>query len=427
MICDGLIHCPFTEADEAHYVCSPWHLKLIAIGMILTTYAVAVGVTIYLICVKADQLEAERIPQQVPTQREKSQLQSAFDLTRTYLKNPVLTNEEKMRKHLKKLSLTSKMTFIKVAYVIEAKGEEDAMESLFDPAVLGMFSTESQREAHFTYVKENPNCSTELKIKVLEAFERKSWLSKISLNIQKQCSQSVKATFVMVKRILGAAIQLVLIPWQDSKDLVTIVSLQIFHHDVIQDRIDLIDNLPLREFIYILGIIYGVTFILKLMNASSTTSFSCGFNPFWIPFVREIVIAVQKMQETMNIYRKQLTVNHLVEKLEVKDDAGGSADVWSNILDLAQDIEEGKINLENMDKQRKQLKAVSILGDILQGSILILMLLRPDLRIRSFFNSVSMSGSLGINLKELGTLGNAHAHIHTLFTDSINLNDPPLI
>ena len=128
MICDGVIHCPFTEADEAHYVCSPWHLKLIAIGMILATYAVAVGVTIYLICVKADQLESERILQQVPTQREKSQLQSAFDLTRTYLKNPVLTNEEKMRKHLKKLSLTSKMTFIKVAYVIEAKGEEDAME-----------------------------------------------------------------------------------------------------------------------------------------------------------------------------------------------------------------------------------------------------------------------------------------------------------
>ena len=100
MICDGVVHCPFTEADEAHYVCSPWHLKLIAIGMILATYAVAVGVTIYLICVKADQLEAERIPQQVPTQRERTQLRSAFDLTRIYLKSPVPTNEDKMRKLL---------------------------------------------------------------------------------------------------------------------------------------------------------------------------------------------------------------------------------------------------------------------------------------------------------------------------------------
>ena len=158
------------------------------------------------------------------------------------------------------------------------------------------------------------------------------------------------------------------------------------------------------------------------MNASSTTSsegrshscyldiFSCSFNPFWIPFVRESVIAMRKIQETMNIYRKQLTVNELVEKIDIDGGTGGSVEVWSNILDLAQDIEQGKINLENLDMQRKQLKAVSILGDILQGSILILLLLRPDLRIRSFFNSVSMSGSLGINLKELGTLGNAHDH-----------------
>ena len=119
---------------------------------------------------------------------------------------------------------------------------------------------------------------------------------------------------------------------------------------------------------------------------------------------------MRKMQETMNIYRKQLIVNELVDRVEVECGTGGSTEVWSNIVDLAQEIEEGKINLENLDMQRKQLKAVSILGDILQGSILILLLLRPDLRIRSFFNSVSMSGSLGINLKELGTLGNAHDH-----------------
>lgn len=119
---------------------------------------------------------------------------------------------------------------------------------------------------------------------------------------------------------------------------------------------------------------------------------------------------MRKMQETMNVYRKQLTVNELIEKVDIEGGTGGSAEVWSNILDLAQEIEQGKLNLENLDTQRKQLKAVSILGDILQGSILILLLLRPDLRIRSFFNSVSMSGSLGINLKELGTLGNAHGH-----------------
>ena len=63
------------------------------------------------------------------------------------------------------------------------------------------------------------------------------------------------------------------------------------------------------------------------------------------------------------------------------------------------------MNIENLDLQKKEIKKVSILGDILLGSILIILLLRPDLRIRSFFEGVSVSGSLGIDLKKLGTLG----------------------
>ena len=85
-------------------------------------------------------------------------------------------------------------TLITVAAVIEAKGQEDAKVSLFEPTVQGMFSAESQREAHKKYIKEDLTCSTELKIKVLEALEPKSWLSKICLNIQKRCSCSCSQT-----------------------------------------------------------------------------------------------------------------------------------------------------------------------------------------------------------------------------------------
>ena len=143
----------------------------------------------------------------------------------------------------------------------------------------------------------------------------------------------------------------------------------------------------------------------------------------WIPFVREICIAMQKMKEIVKIYRNQLILNELVNKVEAEDAVGGIAEAWSNILDLAQNIEQAKISLESLDMQRKQMKMVSILGDILQGSILIVLLLRPDLRVRSFFNSVSMSRSLGLNQNGLETLGNTD-HVHSYFTDSINLNNP---
>ena len=143
----------------------------------------------------------------------------------------------------------------------------------------------------------------------------------------------------------------------------------------------------------------------------------------WIPFVREIFIAMQKMKEIVKIYRNQLILNELVNKVEAEDAAGGIAEAWSDILDLAQNIEQAKISLESLDMQRKQMKMVSILGDILQGSILIVLLLRPDLRVRSFFNSVSMLRSLGLNQNGLETLGNTD-HVHSYFTDSINLNNP---
>ena len=155
------------------------------------------------------------------------------------------------------------------------------------------------------------------------------------------------------------------------------------------------------------------------MNACNTASpegrshscyldiFHCSFNPYWIPFVREIVIAIQKIQEAKSIYKGTLTLNELVEKLE----ADRKTETWSEIMDVVQDIEQAKLNIENLDSQKKQIKTVSILGDILQGSILIVLLLRPDLRIRSFFEGVSMSGSFGIDLKKLGTPGEGLLHL----------------
>ena len=50
LICDGVVHCPVTKIDESHYVCSPWHLKLIAIGIVFGIYFAAMGVAIGVLC-----------------------------------------------------------------------------------------------------------------------------------------------------------------------------------------------------------------------------------------------------------------------------------------------------------------------------------------------------------------------------------------
>ena len=66
----------------------------------------------------------------------------------------------------------------------------------------------------------------------------------------------------MIKGIMAASIGLLSIPFQDTKDLVTIICLiKIFHQEVIQGRIELIDNMPLEEFITSLSMVYGFQFI----------------------------------------------------------------------------------------------------------------------------------------------------------------------
>ena len=190
----------------------------------------------------------------------KSQIEKVLGQLRHFVKSPTPTNEENLRKGMKRMSKENQLTLLKACHSLEVKGPE-VMESLFEPAVHKMFSTDSQRTALYGLVKEDRHSSTKLKVDVLEAFEPKGCLTKMTLALEKKCSQSVKVTLVMIKGVLGSTIGLLSIPLQDTKDLVTIISLKIFQQTVIQGRIELIDNMPLEEFITTLGVIYGLQFI----------------------------------------------------------------------------------------------------------------------------------------------------------------------
>ena len=412
-MCDGVVHCPFTKIDESDYVCSPWHLKLIAIGIVLCVYAFALGVAIYLVFSRS---KTEGL-----TEATKTKIQKVLGLVKKAVQDPTATNEENMRKGIKKMSHRNQLTLIRACHSIEVKGPK-VWKPLFKPAVQRMFSTEAQRAALYGFVKEDRNSSTKLKIHTLEAFDSEGCSAKMTLWLEKKCSQSVKITLVMIKDVLAASVGLLLIPLQDAKDLVTILCLKIFHHDVIQGRIELIDNMPLEEFITTLGIIYGVQFFLKQTNSIATKFsspgaeshschldvFRCHFNPYWIPFVRETVIALQRIQEIIAIFRKKSMMDKTVEKLDTLENKGEKDKALSEILQIALDIEEGRMNLETLGEKKKGLKIISTVGDLLQGSILTILLLRRDLRTRSLLTVSSLSGHLGLNLAGMGTPGKTY-------------------
>ena len=108
----------------------------------------------------------------------------------------------------------------------------------------------------------------------------------------------------MIKGIMAASIGLLSISFQNTKDLVTIICLiKILHQEVIQGRIELIDNMPLEEFVTSLSMVYGFQFIVRQLkfNLNSAASqepgtdshfcyldiFRCRLNPYWLPFMRE--------------------------------------------------------------------------------------------------------------------------------------------
>ena len=190
---------------------------------------------------------------------------------------------------------------------------------------------------------------------------------------------------------------------------------------MIQGRIELIDNMPLEEFITTLGVIYGLQFIVRQMNsvasrfASSQADshscyidvFRCRLNPYWIPFVREIIMALQRIQATIAIFRKKSAMDEMVEKLDALEGEGERTKAWCEILETSLDIENEHMHIETLGERRTQLKIISTVADLLQGSILTILLLRPDLRVRSMLKFSSLSGHLGLNVREFGALGNA--------------------
>ena len=99
----------------------------------------------------------------------------------------------------------------------------------------------------------------------------------------------------------------------------------------------------------------------------------------------------------------KLALADIAKQLEASEDS--EKQTWTKIIDIAQDIEEAEINRETLGERRNKLKIASCLGDILQGSVLMVLLLRIDLRVRSVLKLASLSSRLGIDPRDGGSSG----------------------
>ena len=398
--CDEWVDCTLSEADESHFVCSSQQIKLLVVIGNMTIYLVAFGSATFLICSRRKQPLRATGKESTLTEEQKKQISKSLGQISKYMKDRSLEKEEIMTKSIQEMPKQTQLNLIKVTHSIEVR-VSDAMENIFEDTVKSVFSKKAEGKQLFALIKESMCLPTKIKLDVLEAFEPKGWMTRKSLDLKKRCSEAAKVNLVMIKGILTSLVALLLIPLPEIKDVITIVSLKIFHQDVIQKRNNLIDNIPLDDFVTVLSVIFGFTFVLKLVEARSSSVSSASWH-HWIPFVTDIEIVLRTIQEVIKRHKMKLMMQYTIYNME--DNEEGNSE-WLKIVNMAQEIEESNLNIEVLGAKKRQIKVIACFGDILQGCILMVLLLRTDLRIRSVLQLASMSRKIGIDPRKGGASG----------------------
>ena len=104
-----------------------------------------------------------------------------------------------------------------------------------------------------------------------------------------------------------------------------------------------------------------------------------------IPFVTEVYISVRLLQDKIEIYKKNMSIKENIEKLEGPQEENDEDDkVLENMLDSAQDIQSLNSRIEFYGQQKNEIKVSSCIADVVQGTLLMMLLLRRDLRNRAY-------------------------------------------
>ena len=75
--------------------------------------------------------------------------------------------------------------------------------------------------------------------------------------------------------------------------------------------------------------------------------------------------------------------------------------IWKQIGTTSEDIGETERRIGTNNQKRSKVKIVCCIGDIIQGSMLMILMLRRDLRIRGLLGLTKMSNKIGIDPSKL--------------------------
>ena len=234
---------------------------------------------------------------------------------------------------------------------------------------------------------------------------KQGFVTRMKYAVLSKIPNSAKNNLSLVLSITLEILNFVMTAVQEIKDLGLIATIYFFFKEVLQKRAHLIDGINLMDFVTLLCGIYAFVVMLKLLRTSSTLTRKendrISLKARLVPFFVETFTSLKIIQGIIKLF----SLKKKITKTMKRQLSTEKAEVWEKIADTCEQINRAEAHLEKRQQARMRLKICSVLGDIMQASVLAILLLRSDLRVRGALISLRKMNIVGGKSEDGGTQG----------------------
>merc|ERR1719237_119637 len=307
-----------------------------------------------------------------------------------------------IKKITKKMSKKTKLELIAAANNIPTASQKS---TLLKSVVQNVIPNGDNSQEMLTAVKTLP-ISDGLKNKIFSTHAQGA-VRRMKSAVLSKIPNSIKNKLSLVLSMSAEILNLCTTAMQDMKDLGLIGTMFFFYNEVLQKRPWLIGGINLNNYVFLLCGIYIFVLLLKLLRTSNTLNRKedkrINRAVRMIPFFNETFLSFKIIRGTVKLFNMRETIATSLEKRDpqLEDEER----VWENIADTSDQINQTEAELEKRKQARMRVKICSVLGDIMQASVLAILLLRSDLRVRGALISLRKMNIVGGKSDDGGTQG----------------------
>ena len=277
--------------------------------------------------------------------------------------------------------------------------------TLLKPVVQNVISESNNLQEMLTAVKNLP-ISNRLKNRIFSTHTQ-GVMTRMKYAVSSRIQNRITNMLSLFLSISLEILNLCMTATQEIKDLGLIATMYFFYNEVLQKRPWLVDGINLNNYVLLLSGIYIFTTMLKLLRASNTLkgkeNKEINLAVRMIPFFNETYLSFKIIQGTSKLFNMRNKIGKSIKKME--HELVDEVRAWENITITSDHINQEEANLETRKQARMRVKICSVLGDIMQASVLAILLLRSDLRVRGALVNFRMNEYMGRKADDSGTQG----------------------